>query len=135
MSNQKIINGRQYSFGTLSATDAVAVEVAVARVIGEPLFKSFTASKDGGDQDAQAAGAAAIGLLAAKMDAKDLLQTMQTVFKCAIVDGKPINGDIDTHFTGRNRELWQAFIAALQFNFADFFPDGLLGSAREKLGL
>lgn len=134
MSNQKIINGRQYSFSTLSATDAVGVEVAVARVIGEPLFKAFTAAKDG-DQDAQAAGAAAIGLLASKMDAKDLLATMQTVFKAVSVDGRPINGDIDTHFTGRNRELWQAFIAALQFNFADFFPEGLLGSAREKLGM
>lgn len=134
MSNQKIINGRQYSFSNLSATDAVAVEVSIARVIGEPLFKAFTAAKDG-EQDAQAAGAAAIGLLASKMDAKDLLQTMQTVFKCASVDGKPINGDIDTHFTGRNRELWQAFIAALQFNFADFFPAGLLDSVREKVGM
>ena len=133
--NQKIINDRQYSFSTLSATDAVTVEVAIARVIGEPLFKAFTASKDQGDQDAQAAGAAAIGLLASKMDAKDLLATMQTVFKSVSVDGKPINGDIDTHFTGRNRELWQAFIAALQFNFRDFFPAGLLDSARDKLGV
>lgn len=132
--NQKIIKDRQYSFSTLSATDAVTVEVAIARVIGEPLFKAFTASKDA-DQDAQAAGAAAIGLLASKMDAKDLLATMQTVFKSVSVDGKPINGDIDTHFTGRNRELWQAFIAALQFNFSDFFPEGLWGSARDKLGV
>src|SRR3954468_6282292 len=32
---------RNYSFGVLPASDAVRVEVGIAGVIGEPLFKAF----------------------------------------------------------------------------------------------
>ena len=131
--NSKQIGGRLYSFGTIPAIEAVTVEVSVARVIGEPLFKAFMDSKKTGasEPDAEAAGATAIGLLLSKMDARELISTMETVFKYVSVDGQRV--DINATFTGRNKELWQVFIAALRFNFSDFLPDGLFASVQNKL--
>lgn len=127
MSKDTIINGRTYSFGTIPAVEAVRVEVAIARVIGEPLFKAFMETKAGGtSQDTAAAGATAVGLLMAKMDADELLKTMETVFTYVSCDGKRVN--INETFTGKNYELWEVFIEALRCNFSDFFPDGLLAS-------
>lgn len=37
--------GRTFSFGVMVATDAIHVEVAIARVLGEPLFRAFVATK------------------------------------------------------------------------------------------
>lgn len=132
MDNTQHIGDRTFTFGTIPAMEAVKVEVAVARVIGEPLFKAFMDAKATGstESDAEAAGATAIGLLLSKMNADELLQTMQTVFQYVSCDGKRI--DINATFTGRNKELWQVFIAALRFNFSDFLPAGLFASAQGK---
>lgn len=127
------LNGRVYSFGTIPPTEAVRVEVAIARVIGEPLFKALT-EKDAKGQatdDAESAGAAVIGLLLARMDADELLATMEIVFKYVSCDGARVM--IDSTFAGRNRELWQVFFQALRHNFADFLPAGLLDSLRAKM--
>jgi hypothetical protein len=137
---QKTIGGRAFSFGTLSATEAVRVEVAIARVIGEPLFKAFVKAQEiqaakglktfgalKADADATALltseATAAIGLIAARMDADELLKTMDRVFASIACDGKPIQ--IDATFTGRNKEMWLVFVEGLRVNFADFFPDDL----------
>ena len=132
MDNTKQIGERTYSFGTIPPVEAVRVEVAVARVIGEPLFKAFMDAKKTGstEKDAEQAGATAIGLLLSKMDADELLATMETVFKYVTCDGKRV--DINATFTGRNKELWQVFIAALRFNFSDFLPAGLFASVQGK---
>ena len=132
MENQKQIGERNYSFGTIPAMEAVKVEVAVARVIGEPLFKAFMDAKKTGstEKDAEQAGATAIGLLLSKMDADELLATMETVFKYVTCDGKRV--EINATFAGRNKELWQVFIAALRFNFSDFLPAGLFASVQGK---
>ena len=111
----------------LPATEAIVVEVAVARVIGEPLFKAFvTKGGDGEAVDEQAMGAAAIGLLLSKMNANDLLSTMNTVFSYVSCDGQRI--ELNSTFAGRNREVWEVFIEALKFNFHDFFPESLFTS-------
>jgi hypothetical protein len=65
------------------------------------------------------------------MDANELITTMETVFKYVNVDGKRV--EVNATFTGRNKELWQVFIAALRFNFSDFLPDGLFASVQSKL--
>jgi len=132
MENTQQIGARTFAFGTIPAIEAVKVEVAVARVIGEPLFKAFMdAKKTGSDEaDANAAGATAIGLLLSKMNADELIATMETVFRYVTADGKRV--DINATFTGRNKELWQAFIAALRFNFSDFLPAGLFASLPGK---
>ena len=133
MENTKQIGERNYSFGTIPAMEAVKVEVAVARVIGEPLFKAFMDAKKTGstEQDAEQAGATAIGLLLSKMDADELLATMETVFKYVTCDGKRV--EINATFAGRNKELWQVFIAALRFNFSDFLPAGLFASVQSAV--
>lgn len=136
MDNQLELNGRRFSFGVIPPVEAIRVEVAIARVIGEPLFKAFMEAKgkDGKtDKEAEVeAGAAAIGLLASKMDADELIKTMQTVFNYVGVDGRA-RVDINMDFSGRNKELWQVFIAALRFNFRDFLPAGLLSSISAKM--
>jgi hypothetical protein len=131
--NTKNIGDRTFIFGTIPPIEAIRVEVAVAKVIGEPLFRAFMDSKKTGstEQDAEAAGAAAIGLLASNMNADDLIATMETVMRYVSVgDGssKAVRCDINAHFIGRNKELWQVFIAALRFNFSDFLPDSLFAS-------
>lgn len=133
MDNTKQIGERTYSFGTLPPVEAVRVEVAVARVIGEPLFKAFMDAKKTGstEKDAEQAGATAIGLLLSKMDADELLATMETVFKYVTCDGKRV--EINATFAGRNKELWQVFIAALRFNFSDFLPAGLFASVQSAV--
>jgi len=137
------LNDRVFSFGMLPAIEAVRVEVAVARVIGEPLFKAFMEQKPAakaGTKKALAkddllnspevlqAGAVAMGAMMAKMDADELVTTMETVLKYVTCDGKRV--EINSTFTGRNKELWQVFIYGLQFNFSDFLPDSLFASAR-----
>lgn len=133
MENTKQIGDRTFSFGTIPAMEAVKVEVAVARVVGEPLFKAFMDAKKTGstEADAEQAGAAAIGLLLSKMDAEELLATMETVMNYVSCDGKRV--DINATFTGRNKELWQVFIAALRFNFSDFLPESLFASVRKAV--
>lgn len=133
MENTQQIGDRTFTFGTIPAMEAVKVEVSVARVIGEPLFKAFMDAKATGstESDAEAAGATAIGLLLSKMDTKELLDTMQTVFQYVSCDGKRI--DINATFTGRNKELWLVFIAALRFNFSDFLPAGLFASVQKQV--
>lgn len=129
MNNNIKIGERQYSFGLLPATKAVFVEVAIARVIGEPLFKALT---EGGD-DAQEVGAVVIGLMLKNLDHNELQKVMETIFDFVSVDGKQIIS-IDEVFTGKPRELWQVFIYALRFNFSDFFPESLLASIQKKIG-
>jgi hypothetical protein len=132
-SNQQTIGGRQYSFGTIPAMEAIHVEVSIAKVIGEPLFKAFMDTKKTGvaKEDAKRAGVLAIGQMAAKMDAEDITKTMTTVFKYVSCDGKRV--EIDAHFTGRPKELWEVFLAALRFNFSDFLPEDLSSSLQEEL--
>lgn len=136
--SQYELNGRTFSFGTIPPVEAIKVEVAIARVIGEPLFKAFMEQKPakGADpeqvkRDTEAAGSAALGLILSKMDADELTATMETVFKYVSVNGQRVV--IDQHFMGKNKELWQVFFRALSHNFADFLPAGLFDSIRKGM--
>jgi hypothetical protein len=127
----KQIGDRTFAFGTIPATKAVRVEVAIARVIGEPLFKAFVEAGDKKltaltDEEKTAIIGGAIATLTARMDPDELLVTMGIVFESVTLDGKPVS--LDVHFNGRNREVWQVFIEALRVNFSDFFPAGLSAS-------
>lgn len=144
MDNKKEINGRTFAFGHIPPFEAVDVEVAVMRVVGEPLFKAFATKADDavvpveGDeaeaetssaQPVEALGASIIGLMLSRVDKKELKETMTTVFKYVHCDGERL--DINKHFgAGRHKDMWLVFIAALRFNFADFFPASLLRSVR-----
>lgn len=129
--NQLAIGTRVYSFGNIPPTEAIKVEVVIARACGEPLFKAFMDSKKTGmtKEEMEAAGGMAIGLIASRVNSDELLATMETVFTYVSVDGKRCI--IDQDFVGRNKELWQVFIAALKFNFSDFLPEGLLTSVQK----
>lgn len=123
------IGERTYSFGIMPATVAYEVEVALAEVIGEPLFKAIAgggAAATDKEKLLDVSGVA-IGMIASRARAANLLPTIKTVFENVRVDvgtGTAVPINIDSHFTGRPKELWQVFIIAIQVNFADFF-DGL----------
>jgi len=116
----------------MDAISALRVEVAIARVIGEPLFRAFMdRQKTGATEEEQGQSAAsAIGLLASKMDADELLKTMQTVFESVSCEGQPTTM---ATFNGRNKELWLVFMEALKVNFSDFLPVGLFTSLADKI--
>lgn len=132
MDNKYEIGGRTFAFGTIPPTKAVVLEIEIAKLIGEPLFKAFAgADKKLSKRQETEAGAAAIGLLCSKADPDSLLRMMQTVFEYTSCDGQRVN--MDATFVGRNRELLQVFIAGLKYNFHDFFPASLLDSLRAKM--
>lgn len=130
--NQKVIGGRTYSFGMIPPTRSIPVQVAIAKVLGEPFFKMATAAK-GESADGQiSVMATAIGLLTAKMDADELVKVMTVVFEYTSVDGSPIRS-IDSSFLGRTTEMWEAFGEGLRFNYSDFL-DALKSRTGKALG-
>lgn len=135
---QRNIRGRDYSFGVIPPIEAIEVEVAVARVIGEPVFKALMEidkDKSGDKEDKKkkfnATAAMAIGMMTSRMEAKDLIRTMETVFTYVSCDGARIS--INSTFVGRNKELWEVFFEALKHNFSDFFPESLSDSLPSML--
>lgn len=120
------IGERTYSYGMMPPSEAIPVEVAIARLIGEPLFKALATGGATADKEKMFdMGGMVMGMMAARADADELLRTMNSVFKYVRVDvsgsGTAVPIQIDTHFQGRNKELWTVFIAALRVNFSDFF--------------
>lgn len=121
------IGGRQISIGKLGCIDSLNVQVAIAGVTGGPLFSALV-DNTSDSETKKAAIFLALGSVAQHVSPEALIKTMETVFKCVSIDGKRINS-LDESFAGRNKEVWQVFIAALKENFSDFLPDGLLASA------
>lgn len=158
----KQIGARSFSFGKMTATNAVRVQVALMRVLGEPIFKLIvlgtgkkkppapapapapapdgaapaaavtadapaTTAVMGVELDAEdlAIIGTAFGLLTSKMDAEELLATMQLVLTSVRCEGAVVDS-IDGYFgDGLTMELWQVFVAALKENFSRFFPASL----------
>jgi hypothetical protein len=120
---------RVYLIRQMPPVKAVKVELIIAKAVGEPVFKAFTAGEAAGSAQIITA---AIGLLTARVSEADLLTAMTAVFEHVGIDGKKVrvceggsNAGIDEAFQGRNKELWQVFLAALRVNFADFFQGDL----------
>ena len=76
--NQFILNERTFSFGTIPAIEAISVEIAVAQVIGEPLFKAFTETKTGSKDLTEESN---------RLSPSD--PTPQTIFRSKIKSGNP----------------------------------------------
>lgn len=134
--NKLVIGETIYTFGVIPATIAVKVEVAIAKVIGEPLFKSVTEIdfKNLGKEDdgkLQEIGGTAVSLIMSNMDSEKLLETMNHVFAYVHCNGTRIGDNIDSFFTGKNKELWQVFLYGLKYNFSDFI-EGLLSTLSLK---
>ena len=126
--NTTEIGGRTISVGYLPALQAVKVQVAIANLCGEALFKAV-ATKGNNPEEA---GAAAISALTAKLDSEVLITALNTVFQYVTIDGKRMS--IDEAFAGgRNKELWQVFFFALKVNFKDFFSESLFASIAAKM--
>lgn len=132
----KTIGGREFGFRTIPAEESVLVQVTVASVIGEPLFKALTQTplnEEGKVDKAQmmAIFGAMVGLLTTKLNGKELLQLMKDVFKYVSVEGKPLI--INEHFDHKPKEMWFVLWEALRFNYTDFLPANLFSSDLEEL--
>jgi hypothetical protein len=142
---------RVYTFRELPATKGVVVDLILAKVLSEPLAKLAKAKlTDGASKDEisvilGAAFSDALGSLAANLTESDLLRVMGIVFSYVGIEPNAESprglarictndepAGIDGQFTGRKKELWQVFIAAMRFTFADVFPEGLSLSALAK---
>jgi len=125
------VGDRTYAIRQMPPTKAVRVELIIAKAVGEPIFKAFTA----GEADSEQVIAAAIGLLTARVSEAELMTAMIAVFEhtgVAVGPGARVRiceggsqAGLDEVFQGRNKELWQVFVAALRVNFADFFQGDL----------
>jgi hypothetical protein len=112
------LNGKTYTFGTIPPYEAVRIQVAIARVTGEAIFKSFAGYKKGDNVDLQAIGSVAIGLMASRMDPDELVATMEAVFNYVNVDKRKLI--VDSDFNGKPKDMWLVFFQALRHNFSDF---------------
>lgn len=130
------VGDRTYAIRQMPPTKAVRVELIIAKAVGEPIFKAFTA---GEAADSEQVIAAAIGLLTARVSEAELMTAMIAIFEHVGVASGPgaririceggSQAGLDEVFQGRNKELWQVFVAALRVNFADFFQGDLSPSS------
>lgn len=120
------VGDRAYLIRQMPPRLALQVEVYLAKTVGQPLLKAFTA----GELTGEKALTVAIGLFAEKLDVDEMLKTMHNVFRFVGIQDVCIRileendracQGLDVHFAGRNRELLQVFAQALKVNFADFF--------------
>lgn len=129
--------GRIYLIRQMPPTQALKVEVFLLRTLGEPLLRSASQGSS------TATFTAAIGLLTSRLDEEELTRVMATVFQyVGILDqairicekGDVAGAGLDTHFLGKNKDLWLVFVEALRVNFADFFGESLsLSSLLERV--
>jgi hypothetical protein len=143
---RKDINGRTYAFGTLPATQALRVELAIAPVLADALAAFGTAAVEKLSEDmgalmtARAAGEVLKRLSAEDFTAPDgsrhmgLLSIMETVFSVVtVIDrGKASPVNIDQTFTGKPADKYHVLVEALKVNFADFFPAAPLKSSHTE---
>lgn len=122
--NSTEIGGRVVACGFLPAMKAVEVQVAIASLCGEALFKAVTTKS----KNKQEVGAAAIAALTSHLDSDVLMKAMKTTFEYVSIDGKRVTSIDEAFAGGRNKDLWLTFFFALRVNFRDFFSDGLLDS-------
>lgn len=127
--NNTTIGDRIISVGYLPALKAVKVQVAIANLCGEALFKAVTTKNNNPEE----AGAAAISALTSHLDSDVLINAMTTVFEYVTIDGKRVSSIDEAFAGGRNKELWQVFFFALKVNFKDFFPESLFRSIAAKV--
>ena len=122
----KEIGGRQVRASVIPATAALGLEADIVSLFGPALFQAVMASKsDGAD-----VGAAALQRLAVGVSPEKIIGFVTTVMKWVMIDGERVN--LDKHFRGRNREVWEVMFFVLKENFHDFFPESLFSSLKEK---
>jgi hypothetical protein len=105
----RLINGRKYKAGMMPPVVSVPVQVELAKVLGP----AMGAIAGGGSSAAQMMAA-----VAGNLDADKTLELMQTVFEYMSCDGQRF--DFESHFVGKNAEMWQSFLFGLEVNYSDF---------------
>jgi hypothetical protein len=124
---EKIIGGRSYSFRRCSATNALDLELSLAKVGASELVNFDWSALGGlaGDELAMKMVMATqiggmIGGIAQKLTLVELKRLMVLVFNHTDCDGRTIGERIDETFADRPADIWQVFIGALIHNLRPF---------------
>jgi hypothetical protein len=124
---EKLIGGRTFSIRRCSATNALDLELSLAKVGASELvnFDWDVLKGLGGDNTATMLAVGTqigglIGGIAQKLSLTELKRLMTIVFNHTDCDGRTIGDKIDETFADRPADIWQAFIAALDHNLRPF---------------
>jgi len=120
---------RKFSFGMMSAEDALDVQLILSPALGA-IVPLITAATEASSLDQAAAMQQAIRAITS-LDRVEMKKAMKLVFSACSCDGREI-GDINLVFQGKPLELWQVFIEALRVNFADFLAAAIAAFAAAK---
>lgn len=135
--SEKVIGGRTFRFRRCSATNALDLELSLARAGASGLAGFDWEALKGlsGDAMKLAIGTQigeVVGSIAQKLSLADLKRLMVLVFNHTDCDGATIGDRIDEVFADRPAEIWQAFIGALDHNLRPFvaaLPNGSSSAA------
>lgn len=101
------VGGREITITRCTATEALDLELSIARVIGGGIAAVLGSSSDD--------LAAAVGQMARQLTLTELKRLMNMVFQYVYVDNAKIV-DIDSAFCDRPRDIWEVFAACVEHN-------------------
>lgn len=123
---EKNIGGRTFLFRRCSATNALDLQLSLAKVGASELLNMDMSALSGltGEAVTFAIGAQIGGLLGAaaqKLSLSELTRLMKLVFNHVDCDGKTIGDSIDEVFADRPADTWLVFVEALKVNLGPLF--------------
>jgi hypothetical protein len=120
------IGGRTIEIHRCAATEALDLELSIARVAGNVDISAITAAGAGKLAEAVALGGLVdvVGGIAKNLTHAELMRLMNMQFQYVRIDGKPFR-DINEDFSDRPKDIWEVFIAAIKHNLGPL-GEGLL---------
>jgi hypothetical protein len=109
----KEIGASTYLVRQLPATQAQRLFVRLSKLVGPAIAELTTGGKDG-------LKGAAMHVLGG-LEPSDVEDITKQMAKMSEVDNKPLDKIFDVHFTGKQAELWQWLLFALEVQYKDFF--------------
>jgi hypothetical protein len=125
------IGSRTIEIHRCAATEALDLELSIARVAGNIDISAITAAGAGKLAEAVALGLAdVVGGIAKNLTHAELLRLMNMLFQYVRIDGKPFR-DINEDFADRPKDIWEVFIAAIKHNLGPL-GEGLLPKSQPQ---
>jgi hypothetical protein len=110
------VGGRTIMILRCAATEALDLELSIARVLGSSDVAAAQAAMGGDFKSSVAFGLIEMVSGAAKnLTLAELTRLMELLFKYIMIDGKSFR-DINEDFADRPGDVWRVFIAAVKHN-------------------
>ena len=124
----KTIGGRTVEICRCAATEALDLELSIAKVAGSADIVAMLTSK--GSADEMADIIRVVGGVAKSLTHAELLRLMNMLFQYVSFDGKVFR-DINEDFSDRPRDIWEVFIEAIMHNLGPL-GEGLRKSSKPE---